>query len=280
MQCCTCSKWVHLSANCSPSKFRTLGSSHTWSCDPTCHTVTSSSDSSGLYTSTVESDPHSPNALLPPHPRFQIYHPPSDHFESSPSAPSSLLFAPGCSSTPPASSPPCLLQGFFNGILAVFEPGALNCFTFFCPILLTLSVSRNPILTHLPLFGFLDSLLCILIVPTPGLAFSFLMRTHASSGVIIFVRQGLFSELSTSSLSLLDPYSDYVGVNISLNNFSSVSFLNVYPPLFALPQRMAKATPFLSPFFPPEISSLWGTSIAITPSGTQKVLPTRWEERI
>ena len=35
--------------------------------------------------------------------------------------------------------------------------------------------------------------------------------TDASGGVIIFVRQGLsFSELSTSSLSLLDPYSDYV----------------------------------------------------------------------
>ena len=55
--------------------------------------------------------------------------------------------------------------------------------------------------------------------------------THASDGVVIFVRQGLsFSELSTSSLSLLDPYSDYVGVNISLNNSSSVSFLNVYAP--------------------------------------------------
>ena len=55
--------------------------------------------------------------------------------------------------------------------------------------------------------------------------------THASGGVIIFVRQGLsFSELSTSSLSSLDPYSDYVGINISLNNSSSLSFLNVYAP--------------------------------------------------
>ena len=51
----------------------------------------------------------------------------------------------------------------------------------------------------------------------------------ASGGVIIFVKQGLFfSELSTSSLSSLGPYSDYVKVNISLNNFSSLSFLNVY----------------------------------------------------
>ena len=54
---------------------------------------------------------------------------------------------------------------------------------------------------------------------------------YASSGVIIFVKQGLFfSELSTSSLSSLDPYSDYVEVNISLNDFSSLTFLNVYAP--------------------------------------------------
>ena len=100
--------------------------------------------------------------------------------------------------------------------------------------------------------------------------------THASGGVVIFVRQGLsFSELSTTSLSSLDPYSDYVGINISLNNSSSLSFLNVYAPLFVPPQRMAEPTPFLPPSFsPPEISSFWGTSIAITPSGTQESLPT------
>ena len=40
-----------------------------------------------------------------------------------------------------------------------------------------------------------------------------------------------FSELSTSFLFFLDPYSDYVEVNISLNNFSLLSFLNVYAPL-------------------------------------------------
>ena len=55
--------------------------------------------------------------------------------------------------------------------------------------------------------------------------------TDASGGVIIFVKQGLFfSELSTSSLSLLGPYSDYVEVNISLNDSSSLSFLNAYAP--------------------------------------------------
>ena len=38
---------------------------------------------------------------------------------------------------------------------------------------------------------------------------------------------------------------------------------------------MAEPNPFLPQFFPPpEISSFWGTSIAITPSGTQESLPT------
>ena len=66
---------------------------------------------------------------------------------------------------------PLTLSGFSNEVLEVFEPEALNYFSFFCPILLTLSVSRNPILTHLPFFRLLDSL----IAPTPGLAFSLVM---------------------------------------------------------------------------------------------------------
>ena len=72
---------------------------------------------------------------------------------------------------------------------------------------------------------------------------------------------------------MLHPYSDYVVINISLNNSSSLSFLNVYaPPLFAPPERMAELIPFLPTFIPPpEISSVWGTLIAITPFGTQKV---------
>ena len=61
--------------------------------------------------------------------------------------------------------------------------------------------------------------------------------THASGGVVTFVRQDLsFSELSTPSLSWLDSYSDYVGINISLRNSSLVSFLNVYaPPIRSCP---------------------------------------------
>ena len=68
-----------------------------------------------------------------------------------------------------------------------------------------------------------------------------------SGGVIIFVKQGLFfSELSTSSLSSLDSYSDYVEVNISLNNFSSLSFLNVYAPLIRSSTKDSR-TNFFSP---------------------------------
>ena len=46
-------------------------------------------------------------------------------------------------------------------------------------------------------------------------------------------------------------------------------------------QRIAEPTPFFPPPFPPpEISSFGGTSIAITPSGTQKLLPTPIGEEV
>ena len=84
VQCCTCSKWVHLKCSLlSFSRFRTLGRSHSWSCPSCCiyafsrdsiptNTVTSSSNSSSLYTSTAQSGPFGPsvNAALPPNPRL------------------------------------------------------------------------------------------------------------------------------------------------------------------------------------------------------------------
>ena len=148
-----------------------------------CHnTVTPSSDSSDMYTSTVQTSPASANAALSPHPRLQSSYPSSAYSISSPSAPAPPSLAPGCPSAPPASTPSLTLSGFFNGVLEVFEPGALNYFTFFRPILSTLSAFRNPILTPLPLSEFLDSLLCVLIVPTPSLAFSLLIpRTLAAA---------------------------------------------------------------------------------------------------
>ena len=150
-----------------------------------------------MCTSTGQSSPSSANAALPPHPRLQTSCPPSAYSVSSRSSPSPPSLVPVYHAKPPASSPPITLSGFSNGMLEIFDPRVLNYFTFFRPILLTLSAFRNPTLTHLPLSGFLDSPFCVLIAPT-------------------------------SSLSLPDPYSDYVGVNIFLNNSSSLSFFNVY----------------------------------------------------
>ena len=177
MQCCTCSTWVHLRCSqLSLSNFRALGSSHSWSCPPCRNTVTPTfSDSSDTYISTVESGPpllmlHSRPTLVS---KLFIPHLPILYLLPLPSHHRPLLLAILLHLLPPLL--PLTLSGFFNGMLEVFEPGALNYSTFFRPILSTLSAFRNPILTPLPLSGFLDSLLCVLIAPTPGLAFSPLM---------------------------------------------------------------------------------------------------------
>ena len=91
-----------------------------------------------------------------------------------------------------AASPHLLLPlspmtplGFFNGMLGVSKPGALNFYTFFRLILLTLFVSRNLTLMQLPLSGSLDSRTHFRSgIPSPD-------ATHASSGVIIFARPSL-----------------------------------------------------------------------------------------
>ena len=94
---------------------------------------------------------------------------------------------------------PLTISGLSNGMLEGLEPEALNYSTFFRPILLTLSVSRNPIFTHFPLSRFLDSLLCVLIAPTPSLAFSFLIpRTLAAVSSFLSGRANL-------SLNFLPP---------------------------------------------------------------------------
>ena len=145
-----------------------------------------------MHTSTVQSGPASSNSALSPHPRLQTSYPPSAHFISSSLTPSAPSLAPGCPSAPPAFTLPPDLSGFFNEMLEVFEPGALNYFTFSRPILSTLSASRNPILTHLSLSKLLDSLLCALIVPTPGLAFSFLMTRTLAAALSFFSSRAYF----------------------------------------------------------------------------------------
>ena len=79
-----------------------------------------------------------------------------------------------------------------------------------------------------------------------------------------------FSDLSNSSLSSLDPYSGYVGVNTSLNNSSLFSFFNVYTP----PIRSSPTDGRTDSFSPPILfcrNLFWGISIAVTPSRTQEV---------
>ena len=176
MQCCTCSKRVHLRYSQLPlSKFRVLGSSHSWCCFRRRNTVTPSSDFSDMYTFTVQSGPSFTDAALTRHPL--VSNPPAHSI--SPSPPS---LVPGRSSTPPLL--PLTLSGFFNGMLEVSVPGALNYFTFSHPIQSTLSASRNPTLT--PPSGFLNFLLCVLIAPTPGLAF-FLLMPRTPAAVLSFL---------------------------------------------------------------------------------------------
>ena len=273
MQCCACSKWVHLRCSqLSLSQFRALGSYHSWSCPLCRNTVTPSSDSSDTYTSTVQSGPPSANAALSPHPRLQTSYSPSAHSISPPFALPLPSLAPGYPSAPPAFSPPDslrVLQWNAGGLRA--RSTELLHFLSSHPvdrICIQESNLNSSSSFRIPGFSALHS---DRTHSRSGILSS--DTTHASGVVVIFVRQGLsFSELSISSLSSRDPYSNYVGINISLNNSSSVSFLNVYAPLFAPPQRMAEPIPFLPPFFPPpEMSSFLGTSITITPSGTQEV---------
>ena len=117
-------------------------------------------------------------------------------------------------------------------------------------ILLTLFVSRNLTAIHLPLSGSLNSLLCDLIAPTPGLAFtpqttsSLAAAWSFSSGRAYYSRNFRFSLFFS-----LDPYSDYVEMNISLNDLSSLSFLNVYTP------PIRSSTDSTTDFFSPSILS-------------------------
>ena len=111
VQCCACSKWVHLRCSrLSLFKFRTFGSSHSCSCPPCCVLACNTVTSTDLYTSIVQ-PALSANAALLPHPRPQTSCPPSAHSVSSLSA----LTIVSCSWLSYAScflSPPWLPQGF------------------------------------------------------------------------------------------------------------------------------------------------------------------------
>ena len=222
----------------------------------------------------------SANAALSPHPRLQTSYAPSAHFISSPSAPSPPSLAPGCPSTPPASTIPPdslrVLQWNAGGLQA--RSTELLHFLSSHPIdLICIQESNLNSSSSFQIPGF-SALRSDRTHSQSGIFSP--DTTHASGGVVIFVRQGLsFTELSTSTLSWLDPYSKYVGINISLNNFSLLSFLNVYAPLFAPPQRMAESIPFLHPSFPPpEISSFWGLQLPSPPWDSRSTSNPRGEE--
>ena len=107
--------------------------------------MTSSLNSSIWYTSTAQSGPlllmHHSNhilafKLLIPFPPTLYLLPLHPHYRLMLLAVSLYLLL-----SLPLSAP----SGFFNGMLGVSEPGALNCYTFFRLIPLALFVSRNAI---------------------------------------------------------------------------------------------------------------------------------------
>ena len=111
---------------------------HVSSENPTpTNTVSSSSDYSNLYTSSVQPGPsspsphHSANATFPPHPRLQISFPTSAHFVSFRSALSPPPHVPGCFSIPPASSSPSdalmILLWDAGGTLYLVSPVNIVC---------------------------------------------------------------------------------------------------------------------------------------------------------
>ena len=156
----------------------------------------------------------------PTSPSYLLSH--SAHSVTTDSASSPPPFAPGCPFMLPASPPPNSLKVFqwnAGGLLA--RSTELLHFLSFHPVdLICIQESNFNSSSSFRISEF-STLRSYLPHSRSGI-FSH-DATHASGGIMIFVLQGLsFSELSTYSLSSLDPYSDYVGVNISLNNSSSL----------------------------------------------------------
>ena len=257
VQCCTCSKWVHSKCSLlSFSKFRTLGSSHSWSCPPCCvpaffgaatptSTVTSYADSHSWYTSSAQSGPfllmqHShPTLAFKP----VIFFPPTLYLL--PLRPHHRLMLLAVSL--------CLLLFFpLPNSLRILQWNAGGLRARSSEVLHFISSHPVDLICFQKCNLNLSSSFRIPGFSAPrsdgthsrsGIFFTDV--TDASGGVIIFVRQSLsFSELSTS-LSSFDPYSNYVEVNISLNDSSLLLILNVY----ASPIRSLKnsRTNFFSP---------------------------------
>ena len=210
-QCCTCSKWIHVSALYSPNLNSELLVALTPGASPLLHpyffwrfqTYQHCDFLFGLFRLVYlhcsiwpPSGSISAIAKPPLHPRLQDFYPPSAHFVSpfSASSPHRLMLLAISLSTTYFLFPLTPLE-FFNGMLEVSEPGAPNFCTFSRLTLLTLFVSRNLTFTHLPFSGFLDSLFCDLIAPTPSLAFSLLIP-HALAAAPSFLLSRAYPSLN------------------------------------------------------------------------------------
>ena len=184
VQCCTCSKWIHL--KCSLlffSRFRTLDSSHSWSFPllRPCFFWRSHTYKHGVFLLELLQ-------LVDLHCSIWPF---CYRCTPAPPSPSNLLFPfrilcifSLCTLTTASCFwlflyTTCFLLSltlsrFFSGMLGVSEPETLSFYTLF--------LSRSLSLIYLPFSGSLDSLLCVLIAPTPGLVFSLLMpRTPAAA---------------------------------------------------------------------------------------------------
>ena len=266
VQCCTCSNGVHLKCLLlSFSRFRTLCSSYSWSCPPCCvpafvgdaisaSTVTFSSDSSSWYTFTAQCGPSGPLLLM-------RYSNPTLAFKLL------ILFPPTLYLLPlhPHHRLVLLAVSFYL-LLSLPLPNSLRVLQWNAGGLRARSTEVLYFISSHPV-----DLICIQesnlnlfsSFRIPGFSALRYDGTHfrsgifstdvtdASGSVIIFVRQGLFfSKLSTSSLSSLDPYSDYVEVNISLNDSSSLSFLNVYASSIRSSPKDSRINFFSPPILP------------------------------
>ena len=160
-------------------------------------------------------------------PRFQSFYSPSASLYLLPLHPHHRVSLLAVSLSSSASSCPLTPSGFFNGMLGVSEPKLLY---FILPYLLNLICNLNSSsFFQIPGFSALRSDRAhsqsglFLLMPCTIAAVS----TFSSSKVLSFCA------LSTISLSLLDPNSNFVQVNPSLNNSSSFSFILVHSPAHA-----------------------------------------------
>ena len=262
MQCCTCSNWVHLKCSLlSFSRFRILDRSHSWSFPPCCvpaffadstptSTVPSSSDSSSWYTSTAQICPIWPPVLMQhSHPTLAfkplIFFPPTLYLLPPHPHHRLMLLAVSLYLLLPLLLLNSLRVLQWNaGGLRARSTELLHLISPHPVDLIRIQESNLNLSSSFRIAGF-SALRSDGSHSRSGIFSTDV--TDTSGSVMIFVRQSLsFSELSTSSLSSLDPYSDYVEVNNSLNASSSLSVLNVYAPLIRSSPKDSR-TNFFSP---------------------------------